>query len=1289
MGYLNVKYSKVKELTVKIIGQILSKARNSEQLIRFLRLYEVVYQQITSHTNVENYSDGQNFFRLINQAVVKKEAVSLVLFFEDISEILPNDSLLISNHFEIVFAKFEQFICQKTTNISKKIAGLFEKIGKNKKGKNEECSEMQIEKSSEENADSFVKFALAFLEKTENNQKTYYQFKFFFSFVDSLARLPSSISSRKKTQLEIILAESIIRSQVFHSKALRSLISLTETLPQKLREFFARFNEKVDLREILMTVELKSLTQFETRQFLDLVTPILTHEYFNLKGQKNKQNVIAKQRFILNFVSSLPAAEINAVFECFLENLDANFISSKVDCGEIFAGLSFGMATKLLGLLEMAVNTLGLQITHLVPRMMDFLTQVFDVLSLAQKKLNSQNELEKRLLKIIKTHRRKIVDLFIKIYSKFIELDFDGFTRRILNSCFKRIEKSKSQNEKKMDNLTKLLLLFSEFEKFKAYFLEYPHILPGLMSYLSLPRVSKILAQKMNDLLLNLIQFYPGVNLNMQNETLRILDTKSEKLGWQISQNGKWSFLNAENGDEESLLGIHILRINGEVILEHLITYFENTSVLAKTSQAINQPFVRNLLITVLQKCPFENQDQIARILGILLAFLSPKQLFNLNTDKYSASSNYNSEFHEKIEPRVNQILQVLDIVSLILPHKKDVCEFFTNNILPLLSNVNNARILLGLRVVFCSIQRNPNSSAILPSVDFLAASLQPAKRLDHDLNYDLLFDELQSLSEKIGKLNCQNLKIALTFVFKLLGSQDLSVRIKSHEVFKLTFGFYGSEELRRVDIFLVLEEIFDKVPLVLRMMYSTEDCIKNYVQTYLLFADYYLTCGQELRDLQTRQTATLLDLKQLSEFGFFEGFLSPKIMAKTVSINEFTAGCNVQLPSVMRFILPMIENVLFFNLSKHVSDLKDNNFRVVSSKKAYLGKFVDAIAGLLKKLTSQFPFAKLTSFIHQKLNMLENQKEFQHPILVILSSIFENFSLFEAHSDAIFEINETFRTGNNDLQRIFEDQASFESNPHLRSFRNNFKQMKTGKMKKIRDNIHANIDFNVHTLQALNSKTETEIQVQTLKAKRSKLNNLVLLKLKKMMFTGNKNEENLELRFALSECFLKVLRLFPTNLFKIEYSKMIMELTQMLRQKDPSVREKTMKTLFKISKMTGPFLLSICFSEIGFALSVSSYRHVRNYTVWYILNQLYGRTGKGMGQLSHQYDAGLTFPNGSIDHLFRQLGEFISEETFSDMFEEKVSEDRKKKSKEMKKHKAKDILRLFVEQAVRPEAVV
>ena len=133
----------------------------------------------------------------------------------------------------------------------------------------------------------------------------------------------------------------------------------------------------------------------------------------------------------------------------------------------------------------------------------------------------------------------------------------------------------------------------------------------------------------------------------------------------------------------------------------------------------------------------------------------------------------------------------------------------------------------------------------------------------------------------------------------------------------------------------------------------------------------------------------------------------------------------------------------------------------------------------------------------------------------------------------------------------------------------------------------------------------------------------------------------------------------------------------------------KTMKTLFKISKMTGPFLLSICFSEIGFALSVSSFRHIRNYSVWYILNQLYGRTNKETNQIANQSDAGLVFQKGSIDHLFGQLGEFISEETFSDMFDEKVSEDRKKKSKEMKKHKAKDILRLFVEQTVRPEAVV
>ena len=636
------------------------------------------------------------------------------------------------------------------------------------------------------------------------------------------------------------------------------------------------------------------------------------------------------------------------------------------------------------------------------------------------------------------------------------------------------------------------------------------------------------------------------------------------------------------------------------------------------------------------------------------------------------------------IEKKVDQVLEVIDLVALFCRQKSDASVFFMEKVLPLIPHINNSQILLGFKAIFDSLLVNPSAASIFGSLRLLASGLEVGKKIEQLLDYDILFNQVANITETVDTFDNENLRVVLTFVFKLLGSSDLSVRIKSLDVFQILFNSMASlnDEERQTRFDLVLS-VFSGLTTVLRLTYSTEDSIKYYIEAAILLSKFYTThkvklaCHQKTQDLIT-------DILNMNQSEFLDSFLNPKIISKTLALREFLNSPDPSISTIEDFMIPMLENILFFNFAKHASDLKENNFRMASSKKAHLTHLIIAASKVLKKLTAKLPFSKLTSYIYRKLNMLQTQTEFQQQILMILNEVFENYAAINADFDAVVTIHRFYEKRNDDLEILFGEIASFEKQTELNSFRKNYKKLSNGKMKAVRDNIHSQIDFGVQTNEFLLPQNDTKHTEVSLKTHRNKLKNMILLKLKKMMFSDKRDDENLELRFALSECFLKVLRLFPVDLFKIEYAKMIMELAQVLRKKDPAVREKTMKCLYKISRITGPYLLSICFSEIGFALSLSSYRHVRNYSIWYILNMI--------SLKSQIFDPSLinetNFEPGCLDHLFCKLGEFICEETFSDMYEEKNGEDRKRKTKEIKKNKSKEILRLLIQQVTSKQAV-
>lgn len=1288
LGYLNIRYNNVKELPSKIIAELFSFEDSKNNIKEFLSFYSSVYELSLKQQKLEDNFKQNLLFERISFIFVNNQSVSISQLLDSYSKILSMNVEIGNFHFDLISDHFYGFINQKSNKITKRVSEKMSMLDLKEKV-HFESSQFEIEISQNELINQFITSGLNSLEKDDFASKCRANdHKYFFSFVDVFAKMSKFKNDNQKNIIRVIFEESVKISKEFYAIGVKGLLKLNENWPSSIREFFIKFFERNDLRECLLMIDLKSLTKSEFRDFMQILMPILINLYFNIRGQKNKQTVISKQRLILNFLSNLTTNEIKNAIGLFLEHIQANFLQKSANFVELFASLTFGGAAKMFGLVELSIQNFGLQVVSIIPQLMHFLTNVFDFLAVCKQSIGNPTNKEKRVLKVIKVSRRKIVELFIKIYSKYVELDFDCFTSQIMNSCLQRMEKVTTGKVNKIDNILKLVMVFSEFEKFKTYFLEYDHLLPVLLSYLKIKGVSIQLAQKIVDILLNLIEFYPGMDEQMRISTNSVLDSKANLIGLSKNIKNDWFLINFDTGKEESLIGLEIINRNVDSILESIVTYFENTAVLPKRNQAINQPFIRNILIIILRKTQCQNQGLIDRISTIFLEFLSPKQLQSLNPDKYSSNQNFNTEFQGKIESKIDHLLEVIDLIALTIRVKSNISDFFLKSIVPLLPHLSNTRILLGFRAIFESLLLNNSAEKIQPSINFLLKCLHTSRKIEQDLDYDILFEQLDDVSQTINNFDENNVRVICTFVFKLIGSHDLSVRIKSQEIFKTLMNTQLIIEPGRiVQRILLLESLFDLLPMVLKMVYHSEDCLKNYVEILIIFADFCEENASKMNNSSFRHAQILKDVKILQESAFFEGFLNPKLSLKSIALNELLNIHNLSNITCEKFLSPLIENILFFNLAKHIGDLKDNNFRVVSSKKSYLTHLINATSNVLKEFTKKLSFSKLVAYIYKKLNMLDLQKDFQQPILSILSAIFDNFALFDAKNDTVVEINREYAKNDYDLDKMFEEMNAFGNTNSLKSSRNNFKQMSSGKMKKVRDSIHTGIDFGVGTIKFLEQNEENPEKEEEMQSQRNKLKSLILTKLKKLMFVKTKDEENLELRFTLSECFLKILRLFPKKLFKVEYSKMIMELAQVLKRKDPKVREKTVKCISKIAKITGPYLLSICISELMFSLAVASYRHVRNFSIWSILNILYNHS-EGLTTINSNNKEVLVFGPGTLDHLFGKLSEIICEEIFSDMYEEKINVERKKKSKEIRKHKAKDILKLFISQTTRVEAV-
>lgn len=188
-------------------------------------------------------------------------------------------------------------------------------------------------------------------------------------------------------------------------------------------------------------------------------------------------------------------------------------------------------------------------------------------------------------------------------------------------------------------------------------------------------------------------------------------------------------------------------------------------------------------------------------------------------------------------------------------------------------------------------------------------------------------------------------------------------------------------------------------------------------------------------------------------------------------------------------------------------------------------------------------------------------------------------------------------------------------------------------------------------------------------------------LKKKSNYYGKVSKEDKLELNPEVALAIVKLIRIFPIDVFNSELISAIGNIAKCLRSKIEKIRQTARETLCEISIELGPFFLGFIIRELSSHLTKGFEVHVRNYTIFKILDGLIGlhNTSKNEDEeLAIEEDQNSKISYGEIDYCVKDISEMILDEVAGGLAQEKEAKEVRTRIREYAKNKGYDCFRMI-----------
>ena len=1146
----------------------------------------------------------------------RPRSVTQIQYYGFIGELISMNAGFINRNADTLYNCFEMYVLNDISIISQKIRKTFE------------SEETEDDSSDTRDKNQLINSFMAKLKEREESSWKSAKTIIFVNFLKLFSNMTKITDKPFKNKIEASILElCMFNKENYFEYCIKIFLRINSEILDGHRDLFNSLKDTKALKNTLINFKWDKLTQTETELYLKFLQSSLITLFFTSKGQKNKSYMMSKQNAILNFIADLPIEHRKTFVNRFLDYLGFNTETLTNNLDNPFFLIekqSVSAMIKFVNFVRQMVKNFGIMARSYAETLFSAFVSIFDFYTEINERLKVMDEDEENLninKKKVKQIRKLVLDLLIDFYICYVDVDYEDNGDKLISLLKPRLEIIHNLPIASTAHILKLVTVWSEIEVYKLNFLKHPYILESVIRMIDSEQSDTQQSNKVLKLLINVI-LYSGKDDQYQLKS-GVFEEEFNKnsLNFGTTDEGNKLLYEKSNGGQRiSIIGRCLIERNSNTILK-LINNFNKKEKEERGSKYIPSDSFLELVKIMMTACDINDQEELGICLDLFKSILNPKVINSKTLEKQKDSA----QLYVLKEKSKAVFLSLFELVAAILQRYTGDKRFFTNVVMNLFIELKDVDLFLSLDTILKAAVSNPLYSSLSVPLLFLRDILTKNKKMDDNLNYDVIYERLEEIETKFLDFDQENMEIFLMTTYKLLKVKDLSVKRLSLSIFTKYFDNVKNSQIDDSTRNIILRLINNFKSTVKAQLPSDE----KFKYILLFFNAYLIFNSQVPLDLPYKDLVvfandnlliSLIDLKLLN-----------RIQALN-KINDILANQAFSYPSLSGILLPLIENLMFSKLDEF--DNKYNNSIQNSHFINYSNKVIESV----QQLTLQYSSSQIINYIIKKVNFLNKGDIYADLLVKLISKGLSNFSDKSSLQDIVKKIDAEMRRKSKNL---IEKDSLF-----LTLYKKDAKKDEANRVE----------------------ETGMEIEEAPQESELKKLRKHALPALKKLLYT-KKEDADIKSKPVLCDAVLKIIRLSGIGNFKREFARLVSELGGMMKSKQAKVRNQAIKVLFNIAVLNGPFFIHFIIEGLIKDFKEVRHRHIRNYTISYLLERLV---------IKRDYTEELPFEIGNLDYCMKSILFCIVEESFSDMYDEKQDDNFKGKSKEVKQYKSKNLMKVI-----------
>lgn len=798
-----------------------------------------------------------------------------------------------------------------------------------------------------------------------------------------------------KQQLEdIVLELCLFNKDMFFENCIKVFLRLHDHLNDDLKEFFHKLKDKRQLKDALLNLDFKKMTHSERASVLKFLKSGLIVLYYSTKGQKNKNFVLSKQNFILDFVSGLPLADRKPIVDKFFSYVGFEIEELSRPSDELVKVLcrkSLKTVDKLLNFVKLLVKNFGILASDYSAVLVRSLIELFEFYTVLGDKLRAEGENSSTagLASKAKNIRKQTLELITTFYIAFPDLDFTEVTKRLIDLLKPQIDLIGQSEVSAVQKVAKLFFIWSELETYKLIFVENPHLLQNFIPILGSPQVIRSFAERIFDFI-NRLLHYNG-NEHMWKDTVHILKARLKLNAFEVDASvTDDSFLFTSNEATQgrlSIIGRRIIETHSNLILGQLNAYCQTEKALKGKKYIPSEGFV-STVEQIVSLSSLIDQKSLGTSLVLLRENLNPSKI----NSKVVENPYEDAQRLLKRQKYRSSVVKTFGLVATILQRYTSNTRFFTEAIMDLFAELADPELFMEIKHFVVAVKNNEAYVHLRPALSLIDEIFSRSKKIENDLNYDIVYSQLEAAEALVAQHNDENVEILLIAAFRLLTSKDKSVRTQSLKLYQIFLSKAAAQSANDLTL-RILIRVIDHIRRFVNRPLPQDEQVKyvvSLITNYVEFANNPET--------QEKYPSLPFISNNVNEMARVLPDLTDLRLTYRISQLNLLCGSAQQIDYdfAVQLVLPLLENLLFSKLKDQQAShmpaaIKNNN--VVN--------YANATIDVVHHLTRGFTVGQVVAYIVKKANLIKKQAMFGEIIAKVMSRMLNHLSGIQADQSA------------------------------------------------------------------------------------------------------------------------------------------------------------------------------------------------------------------------------------------------------------------------------------------------